>query len=67
VAVDETKVEVNSAEVFVWAAVDCETLKVLYVDITPGHSSLDALLFLRKVLQRCRCRPLLRADRGPLV
>jgi putative transposase len=65
VAVDETKVEVDGTEVFVWAAVDCETLEVLHVDVTPGRSSLDALLFLREVLEQCRGRPLLRADRGP--
>jgi len=65
VAVDETKVEVDGTEVFVWAAVNCETLEVLHVDITPGRSSLDALLFLQDVLQRCRGSPLLRADPGP--
>ncbi|MFQ3475105.1 IS6 family transposase [Halonotius sp. F2-221B] len=64
-AVDETKVEVDGTEVFVWTAVDCETLEVLHVDVTPGRSSLDALLFLREVLEQCRGCPLLRADRGP--
>jgi putative transposase len=64
VVVDETKVEVDGTKVFVWAAVDCETLEVLHVDVTPGSSSLDALLFIREVLRRCRGRPLLRADRS---
>jgi putative transposase len=49
VAADETKIDINSTEHYVWAA-DCETLKVLHVDISPGRSSLDALLFLREVL-----------------
>ncbi len=31
VAVDETKVEIDGTEHYVWAAVDCETLEVLAV------------------------------------
>jgi len=65
VAVDETKIEIDGDDHYVWAAVDCDTLEVLHVDISPGRSSLDALLFLREVLNRCRGRPLVRADRGP--
>ena len=63
-AVDETKIDIDSEEVYVWAAVDCETLEVL-VEVSPGWSSLDTLLFLEDVRQRCRGRPLVRADRGP--
>jgi putative transposase len=48
VAVDETKADVDGTKVFVWAAVNCETLEVLHVDVTPGHSSFDALLFFEK-------------------
>jgi len=65
VAVDETKIEIDGDEHYVWAAVDCDTLEVLDVDVSPGRSSLDALLFLKEVLKRCRGRPLVRADRGP--
>ena len=65
VAVDETKVEIDGDEHYIWAAVDCETLEVLAVEVSPGRSSLDALLFLKDVLTRCRGRPLVRADRGP--
>ncbi|MFC7043785.1 hypothetical protein [Halonotius sp. GCM10025705] len=64
-AADETKVEVDGTKVFVWAAIDCETLEVPYFDVAPGRSSLDALLFIQEVLLLCRGRPLLRADRGP--
>jgi putative transposase len=65
VAVDETKPEVDDYEVSVWAVVDCDTLRVLHVNILPGRSGLDALLFLREVLEACRGRPLVRVDRGP--
>jgi len=36
IAVDETKVEVDGEEVYVWAAVDCDSLEVLAVDVSPG-------------------------------
>lgn len=52
VAVDETKIELDGEVVYVWAAVDCETLEVLTVDVSPSRSSLDALLFLKEVLER---------------
>jgi len=51
VAVVETKIDVDGEEVYVWAAVDCATLEVLAVDVSPGRSSLVALLFLRDVLE----------------
>lgn len=65
VAVDETMIEIDGEEVYVWAAVDRGTLEVLAVDVSPGRSNLDAFLFLKEILKRCRGRSLARADRGP--
>jgi putative transposase len=64
VAVDETKLEIEDEEVYVWAAVDVETFEVLHVEVSPGRSSLDALLFLKEVLRYCRGQPVVLADRG---
>ena len=66
VAVDETKISIDGDEHYVWAAVDCETFEVLAVEVTPGRSSFDAFSFLKGVLERCRGRPALAGDRGPL-
>ena len=63
VAVDETKMKVDGKEVYVWAAVDVETFEVVHVDVSPGRSSLDALLFLKTVLSRCRGKPLIKVNR----
>lgn len=49
VAVDETKIEIDGAEHYVWVAVDCERLKVLVVEVSPGQSGVDASLFLKDV------------------
>ncbi|MDB2239123.1 DDE-type integrase/transposase/recombinase [Halorubrum ezzemoulense] len=65
VAVDETKTEIDGTEYYVWAAVDCETLEVLVIEVTPGRSSLDALLFLKSAPERYRGRPAPAGDRGP--
>jgi putative transposase len=48
VAVDETKLDIEDEEVYVWAAVDVDTFEVLHVDVSPGRSGLDALLFLQR-------------------
>jgi putative transposase len=57
VVVDESKVEIGGTEIFVWTAVDFEILEVLDIDVTPGRSSLNALLFFRGVLHRYCGRP----------
>ena len=63
-AVDETKLEIEDEEVYVWAAVDVDTFEVLHVDVSPGRLSLDALLFLKEALKYCRGQPVVLADRG---
>jgi putative transposase len=65
VAVDETKVAVEDLAVYVWAAIDVDTFEVIHVEVSPGRSELDALLFLETVLERCRGEPVVLADRGP--
>ena len=64
VAVDETKLDIEEQEVYVWAAVDVDTFEILHVEVSLGRSSLDALLFLREVLEHCRGRSLILTDRG---
>lgn len=65
VVVDETKVGVEDEEVYVWAAVTRASFEVIHVEVSPGRSALDALLFLRTVLERCRGEPVVIVDRGP--
>jgi len=57
--------KIDGEQVYVWAAVDVETFEIVHVDVSPGRSSLDALLFLRTVMSRCRGKPLVKVDRGP--
>ena len=65
IAVDETELEIDGEDVWVWAAVDVETLEVIHVDVSPGQSSLEAYLFLHEVLKYCRGQPVVKADHGP--
>jgi len=67
VAVDVTKVSVEDDEVYVWAAVDVDTFEVVHIEVSPGRSDLDALLFLKTVLKRCRGQPVIIVDPWPLV
>jgi len=65
IVVDETKVKVEDEQVYVWAAINRRTFEVIPVEVSPGRSELDALLFLRTVLERTRGEPLVIVDRGP--
>lgn len=65
IAVDETKVNVAGRFLYCWAAVDVQTFEIVHLDVSPGRSSLDALLFLRTVVERCRGQPVVLVDRGP--
>ena len=65
VVVNETKIAVEDEEVYVWAAIDLHSYEAIHVEVSPGRSELDALLFLKTVLKRCRGRPVVVVDRGP--
>jgi putative transposase len=65
VAVDEPKVSVEDDEVYVWAAVDVDTFEVVHIEVSPGRSDFDVLLFLKPMLTRCRGQPEIVVDRGP--
>ena len=65
IAIDETKLKVEETEVYVWAAIDVETFEVIHIEVSPGRSDLDALLFIKQVLKRCRGDPVVLVDRGP--
>jgi len=64
VAVDETKRDVEDEDVYLRAAVDGDTFDVLHIEVSPGRSSLDTLLFLTEILTLCRGQPTVLADRG---
>jgi len=42
-----------------------ETFEVVHIEVSPGRSDLNALLFLKQVLKRCRGDPVVLVDRGP--
>lgn len=48
-AVDEMKVNIDGRDVYVWAAFEVRTFEIVHLDVSPGLSSLDALVFLRVV------------------
>jgi putative transposase len=64
VALDEMKINVDGQNLYVWTAVDSETVEVLHMVVSFSRSSLDAFLFLKEVLKRYNGRPLMWADRS---
>jgi len=42
-----------------------DTFEVVHIEVSPGRSNLDALLFLETVRRRCRGQLVIVVDRGP--
>lgn len=62
VVVDETNI-VDDCEVSIWRGIDRLSYDVIHVEPSPGWSELDALLFLRTVLERRDYRSVWTPDR----
>jgi len=66
IAVDETCVKKNGCKIYLWAAVDVFSKELIAWDVSPGRSSLDAMMFLYKVKGKCKGPlPIVVVDRGP--
>jgi putative transposase len=62
IAVDETKLD----GFYVWVARDIERKEIIALHVSKGRSSLEAYLFVRKVLRKCLGKPeLIIVDKGP--
>lgn len=68
-AVDETSIHMENEqgeldEYFLWIAIDVDTSQLVHVALTDERTPLDALGFLRGVLQQCGNDPVIHVDRG---
>ena len=66
IAVDETKLKIAGKQVFIWSAIDVERYEVLGLKASVTRGELDAILFLKDILQYCvGNRPIILVDHGP--
>ena len=65
IPVDETKIKLENQWVYIWNAIDVDDHSILVVHVSTTRTSLDAMYFLRKVLEYCENKPLILVDRGP--
>ena len=66
IAVDETKLKIAGRQVFVWSAIDVKRYEVLALKASFTRGELDAILFIREILQYCFDeRPIIIVDHGP--
>lgn len=63
IAVDEAKLKVKGAMVYV--AVDADSGELQSLRASYGRSCLNALIFLKKALRKCLNKPRVIVDRGP--
>lgn len=65
VVVDETSVFLaDGQERFVWAALDPATREVILTWVTQGRGGMEARLFFKNVLRRCKNKPHVQVDAG---
>ncbi|MEM4384302.1 MAG: DDE-type integrase/transposase/recombinase [Candidatus Caldarchaeum sp.] len=60
IAVDETKLKVKGAIIYVWSAVDVGSGELSALDASYSRSCLNALLFIKKALRLCLNKPRIR-------
>ena len=65
VRIAETKLNVEETEVYVWVVLDVEMFEIIHIEISPGRSDLDALLFIKQVLKRFRGDLVVLVNRSP--
>lgn len=65
IAVDETKIKKEGQQIYIWNAIDIEAKTIIAVHISITRTSLDAVHFLRLVLNACDNQPFILVDRGP--
>jgi len=65
IAVDETKVKLGNQWIYIWSAIDVDDRSILAIHVSTTRASLDAIYFLRKVLEYCNGKPLILVDGGP--
>lgn len=63
ISLDETKADVGCVDV--WATIHVQAFSVASLDVSPGPPSIDALVFLREALVRCRGQPVLLVNQSP--
>ena len=64
-AADETKLKLEGAQFYVWAAIDVKRKELIAYRVSWFRSSLDALIFLGEALKACTNKPLVLVDKGP--
>lgn len=63
--VDETKIRVEGDWIWIFAAIDPENREIVNLLVTKYRESMDALIFLKRCLERCEGKPVLITDGGP--
>ena len=55
----------ENEQIYVWNAIDVDDGVILAVHVSITRTSLNALYFLKKILELCEDKPLIIVDRGP--
>jgi len=65
IAVDETVLKVGKTRIYVWTAIDVDTMECLGIWVSTTRNFLDATTFIKSTLKFCKNKPTFVVDRGP--
>jgi len=65
VAIDETKLKIKERHILVWASIDADTRELLAVYASYYRSSINTIVFVKRVLDTCVGTPVVLVDGGP--
>jgi len=65
ILIDETCIMNQGRKLYLWAAVDMNTQEIVAYHSSIYRNSIEAGLFLRKVLNKCSNKPIVVSDKGP--
>ena len=65
IAVDETVLKVGNARIYVWTAIDVDTMECLGIWVSTTRNFFDAMTFIKSILKYCKNKPTFVVDKGP--
>ena len=64
IAVDETVLKVGKTRIYVWTAIDVDTMECLGTWVSTTRNVFDAITFIESTLKYCKSKPTFVVDRG---
>jgi transposase-like protein len=65
IAVDETVLKVGKTRIYVWTAIDVDTMECFGIWVSTTRNSFDDMTFIKSTLKYCKNKPTFIVDKDP--